>query len=191
MDTQLQQMIAKARILGLVFDTTLPIHIRSIIRSADDEGRPLSEKELQTICQISSIDPEPLLAIQEKASALVSAVKQKMLFEDPELVKPGGALYPENRAEACWRDCWHFLRIAIYAAAADRTAFTHPPGVVGLAELYRELAVPIDSMALALSYLRQEAVALYSSIDGGQDAWRLEGSIGHLEAMMNQFSSQT
>ena len=191
MDTHLQHIIAKARILGLAFDTTLPIHLRSIIQSADNEGRPLSETELQTICQFSSIDSEPLFSIQEQASTLVTAVKQKMLLEDPQLVKPGGALYPESRAEACWRDCWHFLRIAVYAAAADRTVFTHPPGVVGMAELYRELAVPIDSMARALSYLRETAVALYSSIGGGKDVWRLDASMRHLEVMMNQFSNKT
>lgn len=183
----LDHMIAKARILGLAYDNTLPAHCRAICKLADDQGRHLSATEMQEICKLSSIDPVPIMLLQEKTQLIVESVKLTLLAEDPDLIKPGGALYPESRAEACWRDCWHFLRIAIYAVAADRTSFTHPSGVNGLRELYRELGVPIASMARALSGLREDAVALYASIGGSQDAWRLNQAMLHLEEMIKEF----
>jgi hypothetical protein len=42
-DLHLQHMLAKARIPCLAFAITLPIHLRSIIQTADNEGRCLIE----------------------------------------------------------------------------------------------------------------------------------------------------
>lgn len=189
-NNRLRQMIANARFLGLAYDHTLPAHCRAIYKLADEQGRHLSTTEMQQICELSSIDPVPIMLLQEKTQLIVANVKRTLLAEDPDLVKPDGALYPESRADACWRDCWHFLRIAIYAVAANRTSFTHPSGVNGLRELYRELAVPIASMARALSCLREDAVALYASTGGSQDAWRLNQAMLHLEEMIKQFEFQ-
>ncbi|MBC1259710.1 phycobilisome polypeptide [Synechococcus sp. BSF8S] len=190
MAKNLPEMIAGARILGLAHDKSLPANVRAIFRHADDESRPLTTKEFDEICQFSSIDSEPLRLLQENASQVVADVKRRLVAEDPGLIKPGGSLFPESRSEACWRDCWHFLRIAIYAVAADRQSFTHPPGVSGLRELYRELAVPIDSMAKALCYLREVSSIHYGSLGGSKDTWRLEMVIRHLEEMIREFSCQ-
>jgi len=181
-------MVSKARILGLAYDNTLPADIRTIYKFADEERRHLSTKELNRICETSTIDPAPILLLQERAAAIVTSVKKRLLAENPALIEPGGSLYPEIRAQACWRDCWHFLRVAIYALAAGRTSYTHPPGVDSLGDLYRELAVPIGSMACALRYLREEAVAVYASIGGNIDAWRLDQAIVHLEDMFRRFA---
>ena len=188
MENRLRLMVYKARILGLPYDQTLPEDLRAIYQKADHQSRLLSAKELEQICIFSGIDAGPILLLQEQTPLIVSKVKESLLAEEPELIQPGGALYPEIRAQACWRDCWHFLRIALYALAADRTAFTHLPGVNGLSELYRELKVPIASMARALGHLRSESVACYASVGGGLDAWRLDQALLHLEEMIRQFS---
>jgi hypothetical protein len=43
-------------------------------------------------------------------------------------------------------------------------------------------------MACALRYLREEAVAVYASIGGNIDAWRLDQAIVHLEDMFRRFA---
>jgi hypothetical protein len=188
MKNKLDLLIDKARILGLTYDNTIPDDLRAIYHTADNIRRPLSAVELEKVCSFSGIDSTPIQHLQEKAPAIVTAVKKRLLAEEPELIQIGGALYPEVRAQACWRDCWHFLRIAIYALAADRTEFTHRPGVNGLGDLYRELNVPIASMARALSHLRNESVACYSAVGGSRDAWRLDQALLHLEEMLKDLS---
>jgi hypothetical protein len=186
MDEKLRQLTAKAHILGLMYDQSLPPSIRAIIRQADADARPLSDEELGIICVISTVNAENLQRLQSKSSLIVASAKSRLLREDPGLVLPGGALYPEARAEACWRDCWHFLRVTIYAVATGRPAFTHPPGVKGLGNLYRELEVPISSMALAIGYLKNEAVSDYTSYSSPSDASLLGEALFHLEQMIQR-----
>lgn len=188
---KLRELIAKARILGLPYDTTLPVHIRKIFKNADDEARHLSLIEIKDACSFSSMEPASIQKLQTNAKQIVAAAKSRLLIEKPSLIRPGGSLYPEHRAEACWRDCWHFLRIAIYATAVDRETFTHRPGVNGMSELYRELNVPISSMALALSFLREQAVDLFSCPSLSQGRPPIDRSIHHLEVMLKSAPFQS
>lgn len=191
MDEKLRQLTAKAHILGLMYDQSLPPSIRAIIRQADADARPLSDEELGIICVISTVNAENLQRLQSKSSLIVASAKSRLLREDPGLVLPGGALYPEARAEACWRDCWHFLRVTIYAVAAGRPAFTQPGGVQGLSDLYRELAVPISSMALAIGFLKTEAISDYSTYASPSDASILGEALLHLEQMIQQLPQRS
>ena len=70
----------------------------------------------------------------------------------------GGALHPQDRAEACWRDCWNFLRVVIYAVACNQSCFTNPSGMAALRELYRRMNVPIEGMNIALDRLKEHAL---------------------------------
>ena len=191
MDKGLKQLTDKARILGLMYDHSLKPSIRAIIQQADEKCRPLSDEELGIICCISTVNPEDLQKLQSKTPLIVASAKSRLLREDPDLVLPGGALYPEARAEACWRDCWHFLRVTIYAVAAGRPAFTHPPGVQGLSDLYRILEVPMGSMALAVGYLKNEAISEYTSYSSQSDASLLEEALLHLEQMIQQLHQRS
>ena len=190
MDARFQQMISKARILGLGYDHSLPESIRTIFQQADASGRLLTSAEIEDICSIADVNPSHLNRLQQRAPLIVAAAKDRLLQEEPGLIEPGGALYPHSRADACWRDCWHFLRIAIYAVAANRPSFTHPPGVESLAELYAELEVPINSMARAMSMLRSEAHNFYSSIASEKDCLLLDQSLQHLEQMIQQLAGK-
>ena len=184
MKKELHRLIANARILGLPYDSSLPTHLREIFKSADDHRRHLSHIELKEVCAFSSMDSQPLLTLQENADLIVEAAKSRLLKENPELIEIGGALFPEYRAEACWRDCWHFLRFAIYAAAADRPTFTHPPGVEGMSELYKELNVPIPSLAMAMKYLQEQAVGLISKTGHCTNTTKIHSSLQHLQDIM-------
>ncbi len=186
MNERLKQLTVKARILGLINDQSLPPSIRAIIQQADAEARPLNDHDLGIICSFTTVNADHLQRLQSKAPLIIASAKSRLLREDPGLILPGGALYPEARAEACWRDCWHFLRVTIYAVAASRPAFTHPLGVKGLSDLYRELAVPISSMALAIGFLKAEAVSDYSTYSSPSDASLLGEALLHLEHIIQQ-----
>jgi len=188
MEERLRQLAAKARILGLMHDQSLPPTIRAIIQQADGEARPLTDDELGAICSISKVNAENLQRLQSKTPQIVTSAKSQLLREDPGLVLAGGALYPGARAEACWRDCWHFLRVTIYAVAAGRPMFTHPPGVRGLRDLYQELGVPVSSMALAVGFLKTEAISDYTSYSNQKDVSLLGEALLHLEQMIQQLN---
>jgi Phycobilisome protein len=191
MDERLRQLSINARILGLMYDKTLPPSIRAIFKQADAGARPLSDLELRVICRFSTVDADNLQRLQSKTPQIITSAKNQLLEKDPSLNQPGGALYPEARAEACWRDCWHFLRVTIYAVAAGRPAFTHPGGVRGLSNLYRELAVPISSMALAIGFLKAEALSDFSTYASPSDASILREALLHLEQMIQQLPQRS
>jgi hypothetical protein len=191
MDEKLRQLSINARILGLMYDKALPPSIRAIFKQADEPARPLSDHELRVICRFSAVDADNLQRLQSKTPQFVTSAKNRLLEKDPSLNLPGGALYPEERAEACWRDCWHFLRVTIYAVAAGRPAFTQPGGVQGLSDLYRELAVPISSMALAIGFLKSEAVSDYSTYASPSDASILREALLHLEQMIQKLPQRS
>ena len=124
----------------------------------------------------------------DQVEALVDASRKALLGKQPELVQPGGALYPEDRAEACWRDCYHFLRVSCYGAACAESAICDPDGMAALGELYALLGVPTDALQLALIELRTRACAAYT--DAGatpQEVDVLKGAIAELERWISRF----
>ena len=113
----IRQLAAKAQVLGLPQHPNLSESTRHLLQQADQERRLLSSSEIQSLCQHSGVMTAPLEQLQGQAHQLVDQARQDLLEAKPHLVKPGGALYPEHRAEACWRDCFHFLRVCCYAVA--------------------------------------------------------------------------
>jgi len=155
---RLQFLLQRSRVLGLTDDETLPANSRRCIGAADAERRPLSQDELQLVCAAAGTDSTLPQLLQVKADALVDAARGHLLQQQPALTEPGGALHPEERAEACWRDCWNFLRVISYAVAAGHCHFTDPSGMEALRDLYTMLGVPIDGMIIALKELQHRAM---------------------------------
>ena len=150
---QINELIKIAKVQGLSEDPTLKIEVRTAIKNADKEKRHLTQEEIRKICKISGTSTSEISLIQTKSNDLVTASKKGLLEEQPDLVKPGGALYPTERAEACWSDCWQFLRVINYAYACNKTKFTSPKGMAALRELYKKMGVPINGLSTALRYL--------------------------------------
>lgn len=69
----------------------------------------------------------------------------------PGIALPGGALYPEFRAKACWRDLRCFLATA--GAVAYVGGEVRTEGIEALREVYDELSVPLPAMVVALRTL--------------------------------------
>ena len=135
-DATMHQLIKQARVLGLAQDPELPAEVRRCLASADQQRRGLHDDEILQICSFSGVDPGLPRTLQDRAEVLVTEARRHLLLRQPQLTAPGGALHPEDRAEACWRDCWHFLRVLIYSIASGRSAFTDSEGMAALRKLY-------------------------------------------------------
>ncbi|MDJ0690169.1 MAG: hypothetical protein QNJ41_16855 [Xenococcaceae cyanobacterium MO_188.B32] len=85
---------------------------------------------------------------------IVARARGDVLAAYPQITQPGGDLYPPARAEACWRDFWHFLRCITYGIAGRSTDYTSKVGLGYMEQLYRELRVPLDAMVLGLEKLK-------------------------------------
>jgi hypothetical protein len=184
---RIQALVKAARVLGLHKRDALPDQIRKILAEADQQGRMLEKTEIELLCTRSKVDPDALTVLQSKANALVNQTKQLLITKQPELLAPGGALFPASRADACWRDCYHFLRVSCYAVAVGEPKLTDPKGIQGLQALYEALAVPIPALLFALAELRHLATETYRSIAFPKDVELLDAAIRELESKIKHF----
>ena len=177
---RIKKLAKDSKVCGLCGDPSLPENLRDLIDEADQSKRLLSDEEIQLCCGWSGLDAAPLTALQRQVSGLVDQARAELLSEQPQLVQPGGKLFPQERADACWRDCFHFLRVSIYGTALGRADFTDRDGMQCLAELYALLDVPVPALLLALDRLRLHAVTSYSNLGAGADADALGDALSHL-----------
>ena len=183
----IRQLAAKAQVLGLPQQPHLSQSSRELLQQADQERRLLSSSEVQSLCQLSGVMAAPLEQLQAQAQPLVDQARHDLLEAQPHLVKPGGALYPEHRAEACWRDCFHFLRVCCYAAAVAQPKFTNPQGMAALGELYAALGVPVDGLLLALARLQELATKSYGDASApSSDVELLDAAFCELRSQINR-----
>lgn len=177
----IRELAAKAKVLGLAHDPELSALAQQTLERADQQERLLTPDELHRLGNESGVDPEPLQQLQNQAETLVDQARTQLLAAQPQLVEPGGALYPEPRAEACWRDCFHFLRVCCYAAAAGKPQFTDPHGMAALGELYAALGVPVDGLLLALHNLQQLSTRAYAKQASSDEVMLLEQAFVELQ----------
>ena len=152
--SNIQALIKRARVHNLSDDGSLDPETRKNIRSADQEKRHLTKDEIIGVCKISGRQPNEISILQNQSNNLVTEAKSELLTEQPHLVLPGGELYPQERAAACWNDCWQFLRVINYAHACNKVQFTHTDGMAALRQLYGELGVPLGGLGIALERLK-------------------------------------
>ncbi|MEM9276506.1 MAG: phycobilisome protein [Cyanobacteria bacterium P01_F01_bin.143] len=155
---KVKELIKKSRIVSFTtWQTKYSAQVISIFQQADDEERYLSGQDLQ---QLNNLIPElaesltQAKLIRDHASDLVSKARGEVLAAYPDITEPGGGLYPPMRAEACWRDFWHFLRCISYAVAGASANYLSEPGLGYMEQLYQELKVPLDAMVLGLEQLK-------------------------------------
>ncbi len=154
-------LIPKARIFGFTAETS-----SRVLRTADDEGRYLTDSELDILI---AIQPKaPVFAVRflrDHALEIVAEAHAQLIAEQPELIQPGGGLYPPLRAEACLRDLWHFLRCTTYGIASQNPEFTSPEGLHYMELLYQELQVPLPAMVRGLEGNKTASLKRLSLID--------------------------
>ncbi len=153
-----KELIIKARIVS--FETWASTHSPetiSLFQSADDRREYLTDAELDRIQTQSPANADLILIarlFRESATEIVDDARAQVLNTFPAITQPGGGLYPEMRAEACWRDFWHFLRCVTYGIAGVSVDYTSDVGLHHMDLLYQELQVPLDAMVLGLQELK-------------------------------------
>ncbi|PSB02600.1 phycobilisome protein [Merismopedia glauca] len=165
MTTQLsekvKELITKARIVSFSsWESEYLPEIITIFQMADDEGRYLTDRDLETIGSLSPQSVSKLeiaRQLRDLAPDIVSEAREQVLTQFPGITEPGGALYPEVRSESCWRDFWHFLRCVSYGVAGERTDFLSESGMHYMELLYQELKVPLDAMLCGLEGLKNSS----------------------------------
>ncbi|MGI0484124.1 phycobilisome protein [Pantanalinema rosaneae CENA516] len=155
---KVRELIQKARIVSFAtWQDTHPSDIIQRFQLADDQGRYLTDEDFQQIQQ-----QVPAMAtfvpvaqqLRDRVQEIVDQARAQLLTTFPTITQPGGGLYPPERADACWRDFWHFLRCITYGIAGDRTDYTSPEGLHYMNLLYQELHVPLDAMIVGLENIK-------------------------------------
>ena len=176
-------LVRNAQVQGLSNDSCVPHHVRQILDAADQTRRHLTGEELLSICAASGQDPSLPQRLQTQADDLVHQARRHLLEQQPHLVQPDGALFPSERAEACWRDCWNFLRVITYAVACQRSNFTNPTGMAALRELYQRMGVPMEGLNIALIQLNKLAAQAFAR-EGDQEI--INACFQHLIEQLNK-----
>jgi hypothetical protein len=153
---KVKELIAKSRIVSFDWQD-YPESVVAIFQLADDESRYLTDEDIE---QIQAIAPDlaPNLAqgkvLRDNVVKIVSDARAVVLDANPGITEPGGGLYPPQRAEACWRDFWHFLRCISYGVSGQHLDYTSDRGLSYMGQLYQELQVPLAAMILGLEQLK-------------------------------------
>ncbi|MEG4323358.1 MULTISPECIES: phycobilisome protein [unclassified Microcoleus] len=183
-----KQLIPKARIVSFAtWKNLYPDPVIAIFQKADDESRYLTDADLENLKNLlpdSSLMLEEARLLREQAPNFVSKAREKVLADFPNIAEPGNDLYPPERAEACWRDFWHFLRSVSYSIAAKNPEFTSQAGLENMELLYQELRVPVAAMLCGLEQLKTVCLQQFSSQE--QDLSGL--AFDNLIAGLKQFS---
>jgi hypothetical protein len=155
---KVKELIGKSRIVSFAeWEKTHPPEAINLFQLADDGGRYLTDEDFQ---QIQSLSPEssqfiPIAQyLRDNVTSIIDEAREGVLITYPDIIKAGGGLYPPERAAACWRDFWHFLRCITYGIAGSHTEYTSATGLYYMKLLYQELQVPLDAMVLGLEGIK-------------------------------------
>ena len=181
---KIKELAAKAEFFGLHKNIQLPEEHEKILISANKEKRLLSAQELKVLCNRSHSDANKLEELQAKLPELINEAKRILLKRIPNITEPGGSLYPKERAEACWRDCFHFARISIYGTAAGETNITDKQGLKVVQELYSILEVPINALIICLKELQLKCSETCTINHPQKGISLLDGCFNHLVEKM-------
>ena len=109
-----KQLIPEARIVSFATQKNLySDEVIAIFKEADNQSRYLIDEDLE---RLKNLEPnlyltlEKARSLREQAPNLVADTRKKILADFPHITELGNDLYPPKRAEACWRDFWHFLQ---------------------------------------------------------------------------------
>jgi hypothetical protein len=184
---KVQTLIQKARIVSFAtWQDTHPAPALEVFQTADDARQYLTDEDLN---QIEFLAPGTTLLgavvrqLRDRTTEIVDEARADVLATFPDITEPGGGLYPELRAEACWRDFWHFLRCITYGIAGQHTDYTSAEGLGYMQELYQELQVPLDAMVVGLEGIKTAAL---SRVSPEQEA-ELIPYFDHLIVELRQF----
>ena len=162
-----KQLIPKAQIVS--FDSWDDVDESAIARfqTANEEKRYLTDEDLSAV-RAKHIDV--VKQLRNQAADIVDEARAEVLQAFPDILQPGGGLYPAPRAEACWRDFWQFLRCITYGIAGEHTEYTSAEGLSAMEQLYEELSVPLPAMVTGLKGIKKASLVRVSEREREQFA---------------------
>lgn len=154
---KVKELIKKSRIVSFESWQNYPPEVINIFQQADDQGIYLTDENIESIKAAVPSLSQGLAqgkVLRDNVREIVSQARAVVLAANPQITEPGGGLYPPMRAEACWRDFWHFLRCISYGISGQSVEYTSDRGMGYMEQLYQELHVPLDAMVLGLEQLK-------------------------------------
>lgn len=106
--------------------------------------------------------------LRDQCSSIVAEARKEILKCYAGIDKPGGGLYPEFRADACWRDMENFVRVASYGCCAESEPYLDEEGCRIMNDIYNELEVPRPAMLTGVHAAMKKAVLLLPDDDEGR-----------------------
>jgi Phycobilisome protein len=189
MTDRIKELIARARIVSFAsWQDSHPAPAIAIFQAAETARVYLTD---ENYAQIAALSPQTshLIPISEllrdRVVEIVDQARAIVLSQFPDISQPGGSLYPPERAEACWRDFWHYLRPITYGLAGGRSDYTSAEGLHNMHILYQELEVPLDAMIVGIEGLK---TASLQRIDPSQHAIVIP-YFDHLITQLKSFTS--
>jgi Phycobilisome protein len=158
----LKMLIKKARIMDFQgwSDRHSP-EIVALFQAADDNKLYLTDHELTELKHLHpgrGQDLDVVQMLRDRVVEIVDEARAGVLVRFPSILEPGGGLYPPERADACWRDFWQFLRCITYGIAGQQTSYTSESGLHHMRLLYEELQVPLDAMVVGLEGIKSASL---------------------------------
>jgi hypothetical protein len=154
LNAAVKELIIKARIMGFEsWHSAYPERAIAIFQAADDQSQYLTNVELAELAQLipATAAVVPLVQLlRDRSAEIVDEARSQVLDQFPAILAPGGGLYPAERADACWRDFWQFLRCISYGITAGQVQYTSDSGLAYMRQLYQALDVPLDAMVVGL-----------------------------------------
>jgi Phycobilisome protein len=154
---RIKDLIARARIVSFTSWQSHPAASIAIFQAAEDARVYLTDENYTQIAALSpatsSLIPISQL-LRDRVVEIVDEARTQVYTQFPHIAEPGGGLYPPERAEACWRDFWHYLRPISYGIAGSQSQYTSAEGLKNMQALYQELQVPVDAMAVGLEGMK-------------------------------------
>ena len=154
---RIKELIARARIVSFASWEAHPAESIALFQAAEDARVYLSDADYATIValspQTSSLIPIAQL-LRDRVVEIIDEARVEVFAQFPHITEPGGGLYPPERAEACWRDFWHYLRPITYGISGGYAEYTSAAGLENMRILYQELQVPLDAMTVGLEGMK-------------------------------------
>lgn len=156
-----QQLIPKARIVSFAGWRDVDVDAIALLQAADDSKQYLTDADLAAFADIKPSTVRVIQQLRDQAADIVDEARGEVLQAFPGILEPGGGLHPAMRAEACWRDFWHFLRCITYGIAGEQTQYTSTEGLAAMEQLYQELQVPLPAMVEGLKGIKKASLSRF------------------------------
>ena len=186
---RIKDLITRARIVSFTsWESAHPSASIAIFQAAEDARVYLTDENYAQIAALSpatsSLIPISQL-LRDRVVEIVDEARTQVYTQFPHIAEPGGGLYPPERAEACWRDFWHYLRPISYGIAGSQAQYTSAEGLKNMQALYQELQVPVDAMAVGLEGMK---AASLRRLDSSQHA-TITPYFDHLIGQLKSFTA--